>query len=82
MSAQSACTLMNPGIKADLKSNLCNVEAFRSLQRVPLTLGFSLVHFFNTLDAFLMQLMNGFRGRGVKGPCVIKFFSVGCENSS
>lgn len=59
--------LMNPGVKADLKSNLCNVESFRSLQRVPQTLGFSLVHFFSTLNAFLMQLMTGFRGRGVEG---------------
>lgn len=32
MSAQSACMLMNPGVKTDLKLNLCNVEPFRSLQ--------------------------------------------------
>lgn len=67
MSAQSACMLMNPGVKTDLKLNLCNVEPFRSLQGEPPTLGLSLVHFCNTLNAFLMQLMTGFRGRGVKG---------------
>lgn len=64
MLVQSACMLMNPGVKTDLKCNLCNVEP---LQQVPPTLGLSLVQFCNTLNAFLMQLMTDFRRRGVKG---------------